>query len=75
MGLQERPISQEEELAIPIPDREGFDWKFRRNVATLVPFQGDRCSPVINSQPHTQRAPFDSIAITGRMGQKETLHL
>jgi len=75
MGLKERPIGQEEELSIPIPHPEGFDWKFGRNMAALVPFQRDRRSPVINPQPHTQRAPFNSITITGRMGQKDTLHL
>jgi hypothetical protein len=75
MGLEERPIGQEEEFAIPIPHPEGFDWKFRWNMVALIPFQRDRRSPVINSQPDTQRAPFNCIAITGRMGQKETLHL
>jgi hypothetical protein len=39
MGLEERPIGQEEELSISIPHPEGFDWKFGRNMATLVPFQ------------------------------------
>jgi hypothetical protein len=48
MGLEERPIGQEEELSISIPHIEGFNRKFGRNMAALGPFQRDRCSPVIN---------------------------